>query len=107
MEWSDDSSIDDFEMNEETCDMNEGEVRRSTRVSKPVERYGNLALLSNCIVSDDDLPVSATKALNGRDCEKWKQAMIDELESMKENHVWVLVNHPENCKTLKVKRGIR
>lgn len=104
MEWTEVSSMDEdsFEMDYEVNDENEVEVRRSSRVSRPVERYGYLALLSKCIESDD-LPKSAADAMKGENCEKWKKAMIDELNSMKENDVWDLVERPVKCKTLKAK----
>ena len=40
------------------------------------------------------------EALSSIAKEEWKNAMKEEMESMKTNHVWDLVNLPSRCKAI-------
>lgn len=43
-----------------------------------------------CEDSGNMEPLTVREALNGKDSEKWKQAMQDELESLYKNSAWIL-----------------
>ncbi|PON87593.1 hypothetical protein TorRG33x02_165860, partial [Trema orientale] len=47
-----------------------------------------------CASQDKDEPKNYREALSSPASEKWKAAMIEEMESMKKNQVWDLVNLP-------------
>lgn len=63
------------------------ELRRSSRVRKPIQR-----LVNNAILKVENLPLSDPKsykeAMNTLENEKWKIAIEEELKSMEDNHVW-------------------
>jgi hypothetical protein len=48
-------------------------------------------------------PLTVEDALSGNDCDKWRIAMQDEMDSMKENEVFDLVPLPSNAKPIKSK----
>ena len=85
-------------------------LRRSVRKIKPKKRFDieNEALVTLPI--DDDEPQSIEEALGCRVREKWKAAMVEEMESMIQNHVWDLVDLPPGRRAignkwiLKIKR---
>ena len=75
-------------------------TRKSSRVSKPPERYGLLHeqdfesfLVGETDHGDD--PRSYEEAILDRDSGKWLEAMNSEIESMHANQVWTLVDPPE------------
>ena len=43
-------------------------------------------------------PVTFSQAINSDNADKWLNAMKDELQSMKQNEVWDLVELPKSCK---------
>ncbi|GMP70896.1 hypothetical protein CsSME_00029532 [Camellia sinensis var. sinensis] len=60
--------------------------------------------------SDEMEPKNLKEALSSPASKEWSTAMEEEIESMKKNHVWDLVDLPLGCKTignkwvLKIKR---
>ena len=56
-----------------------------------------------CTSQDEDEPKSYKEALSSPTSEKWKAAMIEEMESMKKNQVWDLVDLPPGQKTIRNK----
>ena len=51
----------------------------------------------NLTTSDSDSdPISFDEAMSRPDADKWRRAMQEELDSLKENEVWTLVNRPKN-----------
>lgn len=66
-------------------------VRRSLRETRRPDYYG--VWVHN--VGTDSEPTSVTEALSSSEKEEWKTAMNSEIESIKENNVWELVELPE------------
>ncbi len=52
------------------------------------------------MLEDPVTPATFQEVVTGFDCEKWKQAMEREMESLRENEVWELVKLPLNKKVV-------
>ena len=76
------------------------EHRQSTRVSRPVDRYGDWCYST---VSMADEPKSVQEAINGPESAQWIAAMESEISSMKINDVWDLVDPMPDRKVIKSK----
>ena len=86
-------------------------LRRSGRQGIPRRRFdieGGEAFVA--ITQDEDEPRNVTEALSGPDKENWTKVMEEEMESMRSNQVWELVDLPKGRKAignkwvLKIKR---
>ncbi|GJW11558.1 retrotransposon protein, putative, ty1-copia subclass [Tanacetum coccineum] len=89
---------DDQEIDEPQSDINP--ICRSTRTRRPTDR---LCLYID--VEEHDLgnlgePAYYKAALKDPEFEKWQAAMNVEIQSMKDNNVWDLVELPPNAKTV-------
>ena len=76
-------------------------LRRSGRVPHQLDRYyGFLVRDGDPIELDenDEDPITYMDAMQRPDSEKWLEAMKSEMESMKVNDVWTLVDPPEGVK---------
>ena len=83
---------DSIKFNEETKDHSENEVlRRYERSRRPPEYFDDRVNISEHEI------ISAENAVNDQN---WKQAMDDEMESMRKNNVFELVPRPPNTKIL-------
>ena len=66
--------------------------------------------LTESLTADNEEPQSINEALNGKDANKWKQALEEEYNSLIKNETWELVPPPEGCNivgskwVMKVKR---
>ncbi|KAL0325535.1 UNVERIFIED_CONTAM: hypothetical protein Sradi_5122800 [Sesamum radiatum] len=69
-------------------------LRRPTRVSQPLDRYGFLALTSQ---SSNDPRIYGETMLD-IDSDKWLEAMRSEMDSMLSNQVWTLIHLPKDIK---------
>ena len=84
------------------------EPQRSTRTRRQPNYYGQE---SSNVCEVPQPPVSYQEATTGPDKRKWETAMETEMTSLRENHVWDLVNLPVGKKTVgskwvyKVKTG--
>ncbi|KAL0293958.1 UNVERIFIED_CONTAM: hypothetical protein Sradi_6911300 [Sesamum radiatum] len=67
---------------------------RSTKESRPLDRYGFLGLNSEM---DNDL-MTYGEAMSNIDSDKWLEAMRSEMESIGSNQVWTLVDPPKHVK---------
>ncbi|GBP03016.1 hypothetical protein EVAR_73723_1 [Eumeta japonica] len=66
-------------------------VRRSSRVPKPAQRYG-----FECnMVQIDEVPKTIMQALESPNKEKWEQAINDELDALIQNGTWEIVRLPK------------
>ncbi|PNX87842.1 retrotransposon protein putative Ty1-copia subclass, partial [Trifolium pratense] len=77
-------------------------VRRSTRVHRAPERL-NLMVQDDGVSEDyhnDDDPKSYEEAMQSLDHDKWIRAMESEMESMKINKVWTLVEASKGIKPI-------
>ena len=93
--------------------MDEPEPRRSRREPVPRRRFDIEGGTSSIFLAAQDglvEPRTVKDALSGPNSEKWMSAMQKELDSMKKNQVWDLVDLPKGCKSvgnkwvLKIKR---
>ena len=73
--------------------------RRTSRVSRPPERYGLLHDMQELHIHEesihDDDPTTYEGALCDKDSSKWLEAMRTEMDSMYANQVWTLVDPAE------------
>ena len=88
---------------------------RSGRVSKQPDRYNNFFIRDGDPVELDENnkdPIIYMDAMQRANTDKWLEAMKSEMEFMKVNNVWILVDPPEGIKFIgckwifKKKRGI-
>ncbi|GJX72987.1 putative RNA-directed DNA polymerase [Tanacetum coccineum] len=75
-------------------------VRRSARISQAPERYGFYIDAEEHELGDHGEPPNYRAALSDPESKKWLEAMNAEMQSMKDNQVWNLVDLPPNCKTV-------
>ncbi|GKG18394.1 putative retrotransposon ty1-copia subclass protein, partial [Tanacetum coccineum] len=66
----------------------------------PPERYGLYIDAEEYELRDHGEPPNYRAALLDPEFEKWLEAMNMEMQSMKDNQVWNLVDLPPNCKTV-------
>lgn len=84
---------------EQEAPINEPELRRSTRISKPPERL-------QCQISSehvDNDPSTVEEALSSPEAHLWKEAMQEEYDSLMENRTWDLVDKPKSKKPISCK----
>ena len=76
-------------------------MRRSVRTHREPQRYGFLMTQhGDVMLMEQDEPTTYQEAVNGRDSEKWLEAMKSEMDSMYTNQVWTLVDPPEGVKPI-------
>jgi hypothetical protein len=64
-------------------------VRRSERIRKPVERYSPPDFHSTFVLTSiDDEPKSVGEAVDSTEGKLWKDAMVEEMESLYKNETW-------------------
>ena len=83
------------------ADNSSQEVRRSTRISRPPERFE--PGVDYLLVTDCGEPTCYQEALQLEDSEKWELAMQSEYDSILANKTWDLVELPEGRKALPCK----
>nr|GEU36658.1 zinc finger, CCHC-type [Tanacetum cinerariifolium] len=88
---------DDQETNEPHSDINP--IRRSTRTRHALDRMRLYIDAEEHELGDLGEPANYKAALLDLESEKWLNAMNVEMQSMKDNEVWVLVELPPNGKT--------
>ncbi|KAL0394696.1 UNVERIFIED_CONTAM: Retrovirus-related Pol polyprotein from transposon TNT 1-94 [Sesamum latifolium] len=71
-------------------------LRRSTRESRPPERYGFVQLTSQ-LYND---PRTYGEAMSDIDSDKWLEAMKSKMDSMGSNQVWSLVYPPKGVRSI-------
>ena len=79
------------EVPEEINEEEEPRVRRSVREKRRPDYYG---VWINCVKSQRD-PLTVMEALVSDDKEKWSTAMQKEINLLKDNQVWDLVELPK------------
>nr|GEY11535.1 hypothetical protein [Tanacetum cinerariifolium] len=75
-------------------------IRRSARIPQEPERYSFYIDAKEHELGDHGEPPNYQAALSVHEFEKWLEAMNAEMQSMKDNQVWNLVDLPPNCKTV-------
>ncbi|GJU93442.1 retrotransposon protein, putative, ty1-copia subclass [Tanacetum coccineum] len=73
---------------------------KSTRISQTPERYGFYIDVEEHKLGYHSEPPNYRAALSDLKSEKWLEAMNAEMQSMKDNEVWNLVDLPPNCKNV-------
>lgn len=83
-------------------DQSRQEDGRPNRNRKMPSRYNDYVIAAKmCTIAY--APQTFKEAVNGPDSVKWKLSMDEEMENMKTNDVWELVNPPINCKVVPLK----
>ncbi|GJZ17425.1 retrotransposon protein, putative, ty1-copia subclass [Tanacetum coccineum] len=75
-------------------------IRRSARIPQAPDRYGYYVDVEEYELGDLDEPPNYKAALADPESDKWLEAMNTEMQSMKENQVWILVELPPNGRTV-------
>ncbi|GJS75609.1 retrotransposon protein, putative, ty1-copia subclass [Tanacetum coccineum] len=89
---------DDLEMDEPQSDIIP--IRRSTRTRRPTDRMCLYIDAEEHELGDLGEPANYKAALLDPESDKWLNAMNVEMQSMKDNEVWDLVDLPPNGKTI-------
>lgn len=101
-EQNDFSIITVSDSEESACDSateeKEEATRRMTRTTRgiPPERYAPGSMM----VQEHGEPTSIEEALSGPNANAWKNAMDDEIKSLRKNGTWVLQKVPDKTKTI-------
>ena len=78
--------------------------RTSNRKRSPVQRYGNpVAHYIYVYYVNADVLNTFEEALNSSEFEEWQKAMNSEIECLKKNNTWVVVDNPQNKQIIDVK----
>ena len=83
-------------MNEQ---VEEQPLLRSSRIRNPPNYYGEWVNLAKT-ESVSTEPKNVNQALSSKDADQWKQAMENEINSLKKNKVWSLVKLPQGKKAI-------
>ncbi|GJS54124.1 retrotransposon protein, putative, ty1-copia subclass [Tanacetum coccineum] len=75
-------------------------IRRSARIPQAPDRYGYYVDVEEYELGDLDEPPNYKAALADPESDKWLEAMNTEMQSMKDNQVWILVELPPNGRTV-------
>ena len=67
------------------------------------QRSARLRAARELLLSDNDEPATYTEVMADSDSESWQDAMKSEIESMKENQVWNLIDPPDGVRTIECK----
>lgn len=77
------------------------QIRRSSRVARPVVRDDYVSYFARDCTSED--PTTREDAISAHDGSQWTDAMKEELESFSKNQTWTLVDLPRGRKPVKTK----
>lgn len=75
-------------------------ICRSGRISQQPEKYGFLVTVEEAELGDHCEPASYQEVVSDVESDKWLEAMNAEMQSMKDNQVWNIVDLPPNSKTV-------
>ncbi|GKC22624.1 retrotransposon protein, putative, ty1-copia subclass [Tanacetum coccineum] len=78
-------------------------IHRSARIPQAPDRYGFYVDVAEYELGDLNEPPNYKVALSDPKFYKWLEAMNMEMQSMKDNQVWVLVDLPPNGQTVRSK----
>ncbi|GJY96955.1 retrotransposon protein, putative, ty1-copia subclass [Tanacetum coccineum] len=98
IDTSSNNEDDDLEIDEPYSDIIP--IRRSTRTRRPTDRMCLYIDAEEHELGDLGEPANYKAALLDPESDKWLNAMNVEMQSMKDNKVWDLVNLPPNGKTV-------
>ena len=89
-----------------TSDANVAEQVEMPMATQP-RRSARLRAVRELLLLDNDEPATYAEAMADPDSEKWQDAMKSEIESMKKNQVWNLIDPPDGVRTIECKWSIR
>ncbi|GJR58566.1 retrotransposon protein, putative, ty1-copia subclass [Tanacetum coccineum] len=78
-------------------------IRRSARIPQAPNRYGFYVDVEEYELGDLNEPPNYKVVLSDLEFDKWLEAMNTEMQSMKDNQVWVLVDRPPNDQIIRSK----
>ena len=82
----------------------EPQPRRSILARRTPDKYTLLITgQKDILLLDNEEPKTYTEALMGPESERWLDAMRSEMESMRENQVWNLVDPPDGMRAIECK----
>ncbi|GJS45084.1 retrotransposon protein, putative, ty1-copia subclass [Tanacetum coccineum] len=76
-------------------------ICRSARIPKAPDRYGFHVDVKEYELGDLNEPPNYKAALSDPESDKWLEAMNTEMQSIKDNQVWILVELPPNGRTVR------
>ncbi|GJS67139.1 retrotransposon protein, putative, ty1-copia subclass [Tanacetum coccineum] len=82
-------------------------IRRSARIPQAPDRYGYYVDVEEYVLGDLDEPPNYKAASADPKFDKWLEAINTEMQSIKDNQVWILVELPPNGRIVRNIRAIR
>ena len=79
------------------------EMPMATEAPPQPWRSARLRAARELLLLDNDEPATYVEVMADPDSEKWQDAMKSEIESMKENQVWNLIDPPDGVRTIECK----
>src|SRR6185312_7382327 len=79
------------------------EMSMATEAPPQPRRSARLRAARELLLLDNDEPATYAEAMADPDSERWQDAMKSEIESMKENQVWNLIDPPDGVRTIECK----
>ena len=79
------------------------EMPMATEAPLQPRRSARLGAAWELLMLDNDEPATYAEAMVDPDSRKWQDAMKSEIESLKENQVWNLVDRPDGVTTIECK----
>ncbi|GJT64891.1 retrotransposon protein, putative, ty1-copia subclass [Tanacetum coccineum] len=78
-------------------------IRRSVKIPQAPDRYGFYVDVDEYDIGDLNEPPNYKVALSDHEYDKWLEAINTEMQSIKDNQVWILVELPPNGQTVRSK----
>lgn len=78
------------------------ELRDRSKLNKPA-KFNDYVSLAEELVFQVETPTSFHEAMNSEKSSDWKNAMEEEIKSLKENNTWELTSLPNGCKAIPCK----
>ena len=75
----------------------------ATEAPPQPRRLARLHAARELLLLDNDEPATYAEVMADPDSEKWQDAMKSEIESMKENQIWNLIDPPDGVRTIECK----
>ena len=79
------------------------EMLMATEAPPQPRRSAKLRATQELLLLDNDEPATYAEAVVDPDSERWQDAMKSEIESMKENQIWNLIDPPDDVRTIESK----
>lgn len=88
---------------EEKEEITEDLISRPKRESRFPEKFKDFHLYQACLALEENISYEDIQHLSEKEQQCWKQAMDEEIQSMKENKVWDLVDLPKGATPISCK----